>query len=74
MPCDFFWQNLTLEKIEELFSQPWSRRVNVLYYLRCACFLELVSAAKRGGSKRILVHQVQEDEDDTFELESSSSL
>ena len=46
----------------------------MLYYLRCACFLELVSAAR---SKRIPVHQVQEDEDDTvelLELESSSSL
>ena len=33
-------QDRTLEKIEELFSLPWYKRGNVLYYLRCACFLK----------------------------------
>ncbi len=32
-----------MEKIEEVFSKPWSERTKVLYYLRCACFFELVS-------------------------------
>ncbi len=32
-----------MEKVEEVFSKPWSERTNVLYYLRCACFLEFFS-------------------------------
>ena len=39
-----------MEKIEELFMRPWSERVNILYYLRCGCFLELFSRKKRGAS------------------------
>ena len=38
----FSVQDLTLEKIEELFSKPWLERVNIFYYLRCSCFLECV--------------------------------
>lgn len=32
-----------MEAVEELFSKPWLERTNVLYYLRCACFVELLS-------------------------------
>ena len=29
-----------LEDIEKLYSVPWKDRVNVLYYLKCCCFVE----------------------------------
>ena len=41
-----------MEQIEELFSKPWSVRVNVRFYLRCGCFLEL--ASREGRSYRLL--------------------
>ncbi len=40
-------QDRTLEKIEELFSMPWFKRGNVLYYLSCACFLKCLIKSKR---------------------------
>lgn len=43
-------QGLTLEKVEDLFSKPWRERLNVVYYLRCSCFLDPIRG--RGGRGR----------------------
>lgn len=46
----------TLEKIEELFSKPWLERTNVVYYLRCACFLELLPRKKEEKTSKTYPH------------------
>ena len=46
MYLNFFAQDRTLEKIEEVFSMPWFKRGNVLYYVRCACFMECAPKRK----------------------------
>ena len=41
-----------MEKIEELFSKPWSERTNVMYYLRCCSCKELIVKRVQQGRER----------------------
>ena len=45
--------------MEELFLQPWSKRINFLFYLRCGCFLELLR--RETGNYSHLLHDVPEE-------------
>ena len=36
-------QGLTLENIEVLYSKPWRERVQVLHYVKCLCFREVLN-------------------------------
>ncbi len=44
----FLLQGRTLETIEELFNQPWSKRANVTYYLCCCCLIETCASKTEG--------------------------
>ncbi len=33
--------------MDEVLRQPWLKRTNVLYYLRCGCFLELFAKKRK---------------------------
>ena len=65
-------QDLTLEKIEELFSKPWLERVNIFYYLRCSCFLECVPNCCRKAEATPTALEMEMSEGEV-EVASSSS-
>ena len=52
--------------MDEVFSKPWSQRVNVLFYLRCACFVGgwRRRKAERNQRYKVLVEEREEEEEE----------
>ncbi len=53
-------QGLPLEDIEKLYSMPWKERVNVLYYLRCYCFINSCKQILKGRKNTYAVRDSEE--------------
>ncbi len=65
-------QGLTLEEVDQLFSKPWLKRTNVVYYLRCGCFWDLI-VKRRSRVEQSEETQRLEISMDQISLSSSSS-
>ena len=68
-----------LEDIEKLYSVPWKDRINVLYYLKCCCFVEpcrtKVTTAVYSDTAEIgLVNNIEEDNDDVSSINLNTEL
>ena len=75
-------QGLTLENIEVLYSKPWKERVQILHYVKCLCFREVLSrtipdsdqAASNSEGEQSIDAKKQNEAEDEFTNECEKEL
>jgi len=60
----YILKGILLEDIDKLYRRPWKERVNVLYYMKCLCFMEVCG-------KRTVIHPVSAE--DEVELKGAAN-